>query len=296
VGPMAAAQPAMKLVGGTQLVEYYRWACAGRGRELSESPSQIERREYKFLVDRRTAAALRAAIQPFCRIDPFAATNPNRSYTVETLYLDTPGLTLFWGNDHEQLDRFKMRVRRYAKPNSPVYLEVKRRYNDVISKSRGRLGANQWTALLEDPGAPIPPDLASYDRKAVERFLAYSRSLHVQPVTLVRYEREPYVSTIDDYGRVTFDTHVRARVIDRLSFDDEDGGSWRALDGAVLQNTHESLVVLEMKFTNQVPLWMVNIARSIGLVRGAFSKYGTSIRAFYQPTDARVPRNVGGWR
>jgi hypothetical protein len=35
-------------------------------------------------------------------------------------------------------------------------------------------------------------------------------------------------------------------------------------------------------------------------VRGAFSKYGNSIRAFHQPVDIRTPRMLGrlagGWR
>ena len=42
-----------------------------------------------------------------------------------------------------------------------------------------------------------------------------------------------------------------------------------------------------------VPLWLVNIVERLGLVRRAFSKYGTSIRAFYAPVDTRT---AAGWR
>ena len=55
------------------------------------------------------------------------------------------------------------------------------------------------------------------------------------------------------------------------------------------------MVVLELKFTSMVPLWMVNLARSFGLVRCGYSKYGNSIRAFYQPVDSRTAC-AGGWR
>jgi hypothetical protein len=260
------------------------------------SSSIIERREYKFLIDRTKAAAVRAAISPFCTLDPFAARSPTRTYTVETLYLDTEDLSLYWANDHEQVDRIKMRVRRYADvPGCPLFFEVKRRVNDLISKSRGRVDPGSWARLLSDGAAPIPDEIVGKDRAAVERFLALARRLHVRPFTLVRYQREPYVSTIDDYARVTFDTWIQAQRLETLTFV-PDGGRWRALDDAIMQRTRDSLVVLELKFTNYVPRWLIEMTRGLGLVRGAYSKYGNSIRAFHGPLDIRTPRLAGGWR
>ena len=263
---------------------------------MPESPNNIERREYKYLIDRSTAEAVRAAIAPFCQIDPHAAKSPTRTYTIDTLYLDTADLSLFWANDHEQVDRIKMRIRRYADaPTGPVFFEVKRRINDVIAKSRGRCSPGAWSRLLAEGKAPIPDEITGRDRQAVERFLSLARSMHVRPFTLVRYRREPYVSLIDDYARVTFDTHIRAHKLEQLSFE-PDGGCWRALDDAVLARSPSSMIVLELKFTNNVPLWLVNVTRRLGLMRGAFSKYGNSIRAIYQPIDPRVPRMCRGWR
>lgn len=260
----------------------------------SASPNIIERREYKYLIDRATVAAVREAIRPFCVLDPFAAQSPTHTYCIETLYLDTDELSLFWANDHEQVDRVKVRVRRYAdKPSSPIFFEVKRRINDVIAKSRGKVSPAVWRELLANPGAPIPAEVGGKDRMAVERFLAIHRSMHLRPFTLVRYQREPWMSTVDDYARVTFDTWIQAHSLDSLTFE-PDGGRWRALDDAIMQRTLDSLVVLELKFTNHVPLWLVNITRSLGLVRGAYSKYGNSIRAFHQPIDLRTPRMAGG--
>lgn len=263
---------------------------------MSESATVIERREYKYLIDQQTAAELRAAIQPFCQLDPFAAKLPGRAYTIDSLYLDTPDLSLFWANDHEQVDRIKMRVRGYAEaPEAPVYFEVKRRINDVISKSRGKVPRAQWARLLADRDAPIPAEIHGKDRAAVERFVTLARTLRVRPFTLVRYQREPYFSTIDDYARVTFDSHIRAQPTESLSFE-PDPGRWRALDDAVTQRSLGSMVVLELKFTTNVPLWMVNLARRFELVRGAFSKYGTSIRAHYLPADNRTCKWAGGWQ
>ncbi|MEZ4448773.1 MAG: polyphosphate polymerase domain-containing protein [Nannocystaceae bacterium] len=255
----------------------------------------IERREYKYLIDRATAEAVRAKIRPFCVLDPHAERTPGRRYTIDTLYLDTTDLSLFWANDHEQHDRFKLRVRGYAEaPKAPVFFEVKRRVGDVIAKSRGQVPRGEWIRLLGDPSRSIPEGVRADQRGAVERFLALSRALHVRPFTLVRYEREPYVSVVDDYARVTFDSNIRAHDTDALDLVAPDRG-WRALDDAVSQRGWGSLIVLELKFTQQVPLWMVGLTRSLGLTRGGFSKYGTSIRAFYEPQPRRIAR-AGGWR
>lgn len=253
----------------------------------------IERREFKFLIDAPTAQSIRAAIRPFCTLDPWAARTPRGRYTIESLYLDTPGLSLFWANEHEQVDRIKVRVRGYPEvANSPVFFEVKRRVNDIILKTRGRVAPSDWSRLLEEPAAPIPADVKDRDRKAVERFLAIHRTMHLRPFTLVRYEREPYFSNIDDYARVTFDTAIRAQKAHDFSFTSLPRG-WRALDDAVTQRTLDSLIVLELKFTTAVPRWLVNIVERLGLTRRAFSKYGTGIRAFYSPIDTRT---ASGWR
>lgn len=254
----------------------------------------IERREYKYLIDGATAARLRAAIRPFCELDPHAARSPGGRYTIESLYLDSPHMGLYWANEHEQVDRIKVRVRGYADaPNSPVFFEVKRRINDVITKTRGRAPRDRWPELLEDPAAPIPDEVGGKDRPALERFLALTRTMHLRPYTLVRYDREPYFSTVDDYVRVTMDTRIRAQVMERASFSAPERG-WRALDHGKMQR--ESLIVLELKFTTQVPLWLHNIVEQLDLTRRSFSKYGGSIKAFYGATDARTFRLAGGWR
>jgi len=256
----------------------------------------IERREFKYLIDAPTAAIIRSAIRPFCEVDPWAAKNPRNVYTIESLYLDTDQLGLFWANHHEQLDRIKVRVRHYAEvPNCPVFFEVKRRVNDVILKTRGKVPADLWAALLRDPAAPIPPQVTGKDRLAVERFVTIARTMHLRPYTLVRYEREPYFSRVDDYARVTFDTRIRAQAMPSLCLHGRPNG-WRALDDAITQRTLDSLIVLELKFTSYVPSWLSHIVESVGLPRRSFSKYGTSIQAFYAPPETRTFSRAGGWR
>lgn len=258
----------------------------------------IERREFKYLIDLATAERVRAAIRPFCALDPWAARNPGGRYAIESLYFDTRDLTLFWANEHEQVDRFKARVRHYPEVSGgPVFFEIKRRYNDVIAKTRGKVPRAAWQHLLADPAAPVPDAVAGKDRGAVERFLALTRALHLRPYTLVRYDREPHFSRVDDYVRVTFDSNIRAQLLQRVDFDAAPD-RWRSLDDPVTQRVAEldSRIVLELKFTTIIPLWLLHIVERLGLARRSFSKYCTSIRAFYQPPDWRTARCAGGWR
>ena len=250
------------------------------------APTTIERREYKYLIDETTAAAVRAAIAPFCVLDPYASDSDLPGYTIDSLYLDTADLRLFRGTSDEWLDRFKLRIRTYPdRAGSPVFFEVKRRYNDVIHKTRGRVAGDQWQAAFSDPWAAVPPSAAP--RSAVERFLYMAHTVDARPRTVVRYHRVPYASTIDDYARVTFDRDVRCSRAEAFAFHDSDHG-WRNVDNPQAAKTNGSPVILELKFTRQVPSWMVAIVRRFELSRRAFSKYGTSVLAWYGVVDART--------
>jgi hypothetical protein len=118
--------------------------------------------------------------------------------------------------------------------------------------------------------------------------------MHLRPFTLVRYEREPYFSNIDDYARVTFDTHIRAQAMPKLSFDGR-----RARLARHRRRHHPADPRLPDRPRAQVhlhvPLWLSRIVERVGLPRRSFSKYGTSIRAFYAPPTP-APITAGGWR
>jgi hypothetical protein len=247
---------------------------------------RIERREYKYLTDEATAARVREAVRPFCRLDAHGAKKPGGCYTIHSLYFDTPDLALYVANLRELVDRFKLRARTYPadrpeKDSAPVFLEVKRRVNDVILKTRGQVPRSQWARLVEDPGAPIPPSITGFNRDAVERFLALAHTFHAGPVNAVRYEREAWVSQIDHYARVTIDRCVRSQPQGRASLEVEPSG-WRYTDHPASQQSLASMTIVELKFTSAVPRWMMHIVQSLDLMRSSFSKYGTSIQAWHE--------------
>lgn len=257
----------------------------------------IERREFKYLIDEYTAERVRRFIEPFCTLDKNARHNDDRRYVIDSLYFDTPDMRLYWANDDEVTDRFKLRVRTYPEtPGAPVFFEVKARYHDVVVKDRGRAPKN-WPELLAHGTGAIAPQGSSFESAAVERFTALVRMQHARPVVLVRYTREPYESTIDDYARVTFDRAIKSQQMDTISMTPTPG-RWRPSDAGERMTTGFSPTVLELKFTTNVPVWMVDMVRALNLDRRAFSKYGRSVEAWSEYPDGRRTLNhraAPGW-
>lgn len=248
----------------------------------------IERREYKYVISEERAQRVREFIRPYCEPDPFAA-DYGGQYTIESLYVDSPGLKLYKANEVEDPNRFKLRIRHYPRtPNGPRFLEVKRRIRDVISKSRAKI-TGDWKRLLTQPADLSSVKFAPKDEMNVRRFLDYYTTLHCGPVVSVRYDREPYFSPSDDYARITFDRRVRYQPIYDLS--DRQGGSWRRVDDPVsMRSSRDSLVVLELKFVASiVPQWMISLVGRLNLDRQSFSKYGRSVESSkWIPSSHRI--------
>lgn len=236
-----------------------------------ESQHLIERYEYKYLIPEAMVPAVRATATATSKLDPYSG--PDGTYRIRSLYFDSDTYHLYWANEREASDRFKMRIRGYPlAPKAPVFLEIKRRVHDVILKTRGGIPVNQWQDVVRSPNGaslvPLPPNV----KKAAERFLRLLYTYHLRPMLLVEYEREAYVSLIDNYARLTFDRKIVCQKHERLDLD-ADPRRWRSVDHPVQTQTHEPVCVLELKFEHTPPRWMRNLVERLDLMRFSFSKY-----------------------
>jgi hypothetical protein len=228
----------------------------------------IERYELKYRIPPALVEPIRAALSPYVRPDSASAHGP---YTISSLYLDTANRS-FYGQTMEQAAyRFKLRIRRYR--TGPYFIECKARNKDVIVKTRVAFPAEAWPAIVLAPDGErhvrSPRDLEN-----LRVFTRKMRATGAMPNVIVRYEREAFVSTVDDYARVTFDRALSAhapRGWDVLV----DGPGWLPADTPDRFGLPISGVVLELKCTTGVPLWMSDLVRRFGLVRTGFSKFCT---------------------
>lgn len=235
----------------------------------------IERYEYKYLILESVVPAIRAAVRTTSKIDRYAG--PDGTYRIRSLYFDTEKFDLFWANEREQPDRFKLRARMYPGKTSPVFLEVKRRVLDVIVKSRAAVPMEHWREIIagkDEALKALPP----YVRANALKFLAPFHRHHIRPVLLVDYEREAYISEIDSYARLTFDRKIVVQEQDKLDFE-AIPTRWRSVDHRAQTRTQEPISVLELKFERRPPRWMVALVQRLDLIRYSFSKYCYGVAA-----------------
>ncbi|WP_437593890.1 polyphosphate polymerase domain-containing protein [Sorangium sp. So ce1000] len=259
-------------------------------RSPSAMDSIIERYEYKYLIPDRLIPAIRAAVRTTSRIDKYAG--PDGTYRIRSLYFDTDRFDLYWANEREQGDRFKLRARVYpGSKASPVFLEVKRRVLDVIVKTRAAVPAELWREVLagHDTALSALPPAA---RAGALRFLAPYHRHHLRPAVLVEYEREAFISELEAYARLTFDRKIAVQSWDSLELE-ADPRRWRPIDHTAQTRTAEPVTVLELKFERRPPAWMVALVKRLDLIRYSFSKYCYGVNAELTLPGERSPRRGG---
>lgn len=229
----------------------------------------IERREYKYLIPERRLDELRRTIEGFCKLDAHHITG---GYKIRSLYFDTPDFRLHAANVREAPDRFKARLRSYPKTKAPVFFEIKHRIMDVIQKSRAPIPFDIWPSGLELGFRMTQQEHNVY----LERFQTLYHTYHLQPKMLVDYRREAWMSEIDDYARVSIDRNIKCQPINKVSLT-ANPARWRPIDNNIRTNSAEPMCVIELKFYNRPPRWMVGLVNRLSLIRKQFSKYAYSV-------------------
>jgi SPX domain protein involved in polyphosphate accumulation len=234
---------------------------------MSAAGAQTNRFELKYLIDERTAGEVRRYVRQFLEPDEHTDPRGGIGYPVHSLYLDSYDLVLARQTLSGKKNRFKLRIRFYDdEPDSPVFLEIKRRVNDVIMKERAIVYRTSVPNLLA--GIPLDhPDLVKDDAKnykALLRFCELRNELGAKPAAFTSYEREAYEPPDSNQYRVTFDRKLLA-------------GSFRGgLSVADLRRWARPEiegVVLELKFNGRFPDWMGELVRLFNLQRISMPKY-----------------------
>lgn len=248
-------------------------------RSLSES-IWVERHEAKYIIPVTLIPEIREFIRPFCDPDPNGTGDPPE-YTITTMQLDTPSLSLHHAKFEEAIARFKLRVRTYGVDGkSPVFVELKRKIKGVVVKSRARIPRDKWCKeLVLDPHRLLDVEFRSAKEEyAFLEFVRLVRQIGATPKVLIRYTRESYISHVDEYARVTFDRNLLCMPADSWT-DWGEGKRWRSMDSTMIQDKDYrfSGVVLELKAMSNVPEWLVEVVEKFDLARTGNCKYSSAI-------------------
>ena len=242
---------------------------------ISIDKVQAARFEYKYFVSEVQAVQVRKFVECYLPPDKYTVGRQGIGYPVHSLYFDSPDRMTCWATVEGHKNRFKIRVRFYDdRPESPLFLEIKRRDNQVIQKQRAavkrscadRLLAGEWLTRA---------DLVVDDEKnfrAMYNFCELCQKINARPTAYTSYMREGYEPPDSNWQRVTFDRQLRAGPY-RGSIDISELERWAQPE---VQG-----IVLELKFTDRYPDWMHDLVESFNLRRTSMPKYVECVTLLY---------------
>lgn len=224
----------------------------------------FKRYELKYLLTENEKQKILEKIAPYMELDKYGRT------TIRNLYYDTDSYLLIRRSIEKPVYKEKLRIRSYsqASPDSTVFVEIKKKFNRVVYKRRVALPERYATEWLS---GETPLENKTQISKEIDYFLEHYGNLH--PTVFLSYEREAYFAKDGSDFRITFDDNVLARQTG-LSLTQGVGGTPILPTGTVL---------MEIKCSGGIPMWMVEILSKNRIYKTSFSKYGTAYRNLIFP-------------
>ena len=216
----------------------------------------FERYEIKYRITRAQQARLIQAVAPYMQADEYGV------HTIRNVYFDTPNHRLIRRSLEKPVYKEKLRVRCYATATAetPVFVELKKKYKGVVHKRRILLPHDQAMALLCDRREAGDTQIL----REIAYFMDYYGDL--RPMMYLAYDRQAFYGREDSRLRLTFDTNIRWRE-DRLRLTEPPDG--RSL-------VDEDTVLMEIKTAGALPLWLTDLLTEEKIYKSSFSKYGTA--------------------
>lgn len=224
----------------------------------------FQRHELKYLLTAAQKQQILDAMAPYMEPDAYGPT------IIRNLYYDTDSYRLIRRSMEKPVYKEKLRVRSYARADadSTVFVELKKKYKSVVYKRRLSLPEGEAMAWLNERQACGRP---SQIAREIDSFLDYYGPLH--PTVFLSYQREAYAERGGGSFRVTFDERILARQEDLSLACEPDGASLLA----------PGLVLMELKCSGGLPLWMTGALSRSRSFKTSFSKYGTAYQTLIFP-------------
>lgn len=224
----------------------------------------FRRYELKYLLTQEQKNVLLTEIEKHMALDRYGRT------TIRNVYFDTDNYRLIRRSIEKPAYKEKLRIRCYQKatPESEVFVELKKKYRSIVYKRRIAMPEKM---ALEWLCNKTPLKEQTQISNEIDYFLDYYKTLH--PVAFLSYEREAYYCKDGSDLRVTFDEQILCRQTE-LSLESDIAGT------SILDS---NLVLMEIKCSGGIPLWMTKVLSAEHIYKTSFSKYGTAYQTFIYP-------------
>ncbi len=253
------------------------------------------RYELKYVIREPRAVAIADFVSTYLRPSEHNGSGPIRGHPVISLYLDSPDYFFFRQSYTGHKNRMKLRIRFYDDAwERPAFLEVKRRVSEVICKDRAMISREGVRQILTRgwPIEPYVPDTAhlkhGHRRQDVsDDFWGFANTVRARGMIYVSYFREIYESGDDDELRVTFDREVRGSRYDGSGRLETPKRGWLPYMPPHMAPFPRDGIILELKFDERPPRWMLNLVKIFNLSQTPVCKYTACI--FAQQLHCRAP-------
>lgn len=219
----------------------------------------FKRYELKYMLTDGQKARLFQLMSRYMKADRYPKS------TIRNVYFDTYSYRLIRRSIEHPPYKEKLRLRSYerARPDSAVFVELKKKYDHVVYKRRLFMTEDMATEWISR-GAPIPCNTQ------IGREIEYFKSFYggLLPRVFLSYDREAFVACDGSDLRITLDTNILART-NELSLACDPGGEELLEDG---------LTLMEIKTSGAIPLWLCRFLSREGIYKTSFSKYGTAYK------------------
>lgn len=224
----------------------------------------FKRYELKYMLTKAQTEQIKRYMAAYMQGDAYGRS------TICNIYYDTPVFLLIRRSIEKPVYKEKLRLRSYgvATPDSITFVELKKKYEDVVYKRRVAMPEHEAMAYLAGQSHPADTQIV--------REIDYARQLYcpLQPTVFVSYEREAFYAKDDPDFRVTFD--------ERILWRDTDLSLCAGVGGAPI--LHEGQTLMEIKTGAAIPLWMVKLLSDQHIYKTSFSKYGTAYQMRHRQT------------
>lgn len=224
----------------------------------------FKRYEYKYLLNVNQFEKILNELNKYMSFDEYG------KMTVRNIYYDTDSYQLIRNSIDKPEYKEKVRIRSYEKVTSDdsVFVELKKKYDGIVYKRRMVLTENEAMEWLN--GRKHCSEDTQISRE-IDYVFAFYKTL--KPKAFITYDRSAYFMNDESDFRVTFDRNILFR--------DTDISLKSDIYGENLIDKEQ--ILMEIKCSGGIPLWMVNILSEEKIYKSSFSKYGAAYKNIIFP-------------
>lgn len=239
---------------------------------MASAQQVFDRHEKKYMVTPQQFSYLQKALAPYFTMDQYGL------HTICSVYYDTDDFSVIRLSNEKPVYKEKLRLRCYLSPggplpgpDSPVFLELKKKFKGVVNKRRIPLTLGEARAYLENG---IPPASARESQifREIDWFV---RRWRPQNGVLVAYDRIAMIGP-ESAPRLTFDRNIRWRT-------ERPDPSFGADGSPLLPPEQAQNLLMEVKIPGAVPVWLADILDRGAIYPASFSKIGSIYNTYLNP-------------